>query len=1269
LQDEVETAAGHVSERCVDFLDQEEALSVYQQRIVQSREAIPAAAKVLEVREIEGELNDSGSALDLLLDTVSNLQIEDTTKSTRILDHISALYAELNQTRGAAKARRGELAQKEGAAEFHAQTRLLEQAAANYLDLSVSAEKCEEYLTKVMIQLEELEGRFGDFGEYIDVLGRKRDELYEAFEAKKVQLTEARNRRAESLRRSGERILTGIRHRVAQFETDAEIHGYLAGDLMVQKVRQSIESLRDLGDSVRADDLRTQLQSVGQEALRQLQDRSDLFSEDGQTIAFGEHRFSVNHQELELTLVPRDDQMFFHITGTNFFEPVGDVAFGELRGYWDQTLPSETDEVYRAEYLAHSYWKRQGEMSLESLQGDLVTRYGEGYTKGIHDEDAWQIVQALQETHDSLGVLRFDPATRALAILFWIAWEDAEEKGRWTARWKAKGLRERAFGEGGEPFFADGLIEQVGRVRDLSGLQEADVLGSLIYLAKERAEGEGFRISRAAFDCVGHFRRMLTAKRVEPGFEEGMDALAGHPIAQFRLAQEWLRGAEVAEDGEVSWEGIEEAAAHLLREDLQRTDVVDGEGTRALEGMKGEHRRIQMGGHYAFSYHDVCRRVALHEEVVVPDYERWQDLKAKQLEGRRRELRLDEFHPEVMRAFVRNRLIDEVYLPVIGANLAKQLGTAGAESRADRMGLLLLISPPGYGKTTLMEYVAARLGITFVKVNGPAVGHAVTSLDPGEAPNASAREEVEKLNLALEMGDNVMIYLDDIQHCHPEFLQKFISLCDAQRKMEGVWNGEARTYDLRGKKVAVVMAGNPYTESGGKFQVPDMLANRADTYNLGDILGGHEEAFRVSYLENALTSNAVLSKIAARHHRDIDGFLKMVESGSEEGVELQANYSVDEMEEIRQVLSKLLRVRDTVLRVNQGYIASAAQADAYRVEPPFKLQGSYRNMNRLAAQIEPLMTDAEVEQALVDHYRNESQNLTTGAEANLLKFREMEGLLSPEESERWEGIREQFQKNQVMQGGGDDPVGRIVGQLALFESGLQELRTSIETVGSREGRPVSNGSEEDQWRRLEGLMEKMQRLPVDIHLRLEGGGHGGADSFVPPAVWKVDERIRHFVDDVFLPRSEPQKEISVPDRAQVEREWQQMETSYEVKLPRLFREWFSYKSLARTDFAIARLPAVSSEDPLGEWRELLRQLEEKEWFREQGLVPFAWAGNGVGPLCFDTKESRAGKDYPVRLCEEERLSEEEYRGEPFAEDFAALLRLIEEDLLAFGDSG
>ena len=49
---------------------------------------------------------------------------------------------------------------------------------------------------------------------------------------------------------------------------------------------------------------------------------------------------------------------------------------------------------------------------------------------------------------------------------------------------------------------------------------------------------------------------------------------------------------------------------------------------------------------------------------------------------------------------------------------------------ARTMGLLLLISPPGYGKTTLMEYLANRMGLIFMKINGPALGHEVTSPIP-----------------------------------------------------------------------------------------------------------------------------------------------------------------------------------------------------------------------------------------------------------------------------------------------------------------------------------------------------------------------------------------------------------------------------------------------------------------------------------------------------------------------------------------------------------
>jgi MoxR-like ATPase len=352
------------------------------------------------------------------------------------------------------------------------------------------------------------------------------------------------------------------------------------------------------------------------------------------------------------------------------------------------------------------------------------------------------------------------------------------------------------------------------------------------------------------------------------------------------------------------------------------------------------------------------------------------------------------------------------------------------------MGLLLLISPPGYGKTTLMEYVANRLGLIFMKINGPAIGHAVTSVDPAQAPNSGAREELLKLNLAFEMGDNVMIYLDDIQHCNPEFLQKFISLCDAQRKIEGVYQGRARTYDFRGRKVAVVMAGNPYTESGEQFRIPDMLANRADIYNLGDIIGDSAPAFALSYLENALVSNPVLARLAAKSPADLHPLLRLAATDDSTGLSFEASHSPAEIQEY------VAALRDVVARVNQAYIASAAQAAEYRTEPPFKLQGSYRNMAKLAEKVRPVMNEAEIRTLLETHYLSEAQTLTTGTEANLLKLRELLGWLSPEEAARWADIKATFARNLRQSSGGQ--LQSVLAQLENIAGGLGGIRQVLE---------------------------------------------------------------------------------------------------------------------------------------------------------------------------------------------------------------------------------
>jgi hypothetical protein len=304
---------------------------------------------------------------------------------------------------------------------------------------------------------------------------------------------------------------------------------------------------------------------------------------------------------------------------------------------------------------------------------------------------------------------------------------------------------------------------------------------------------------------------------------------------------------------------------------------------------------------------------------------------------------------------------------------ARKLGAAGGGRRTDSSGLLLLLSPPGYGRTTLMEYVAERLGMLLMKVDGPALGRSVTSLDPREAPNADARREIEKTGFALAAGNNVLLYLDDIQHTSPELLQKFIPLCDATRTLNG--------HDLRGKRFAVCMAGNPYTESGQRFRVPDMLANRADVWNLGDVLSGKEDAFAASFVENALTSHPVLAPLAGRDRSDLDLLVRLAEGDPTARADrLVHPYAPAELDRVLAVLRHLLTARATVLAVNAAYIASAAQTDASRTEPPFRLQGSYRNLKKIVQRISPVMDDAELA-AVVDFVRAPSGARPRGGRA------------------------------------------------------------------------------------------------------------------------------------------------------------------------------------------------------------------------------------------------------------------------------------------------
>jgi hypothetical protein len=1051
---DVAQAADTLAQRTVDFLLQPDALNPFRDRVEALRTAVPSMPKVTDAEKLEAEIDASAKELDLLVETVSNLKIKDATETTRIIEAISTIYATLNQSRSALKQRIRELRGTEAVAEFASQSRLLDQALANYLDLSSTPEKCDESLNRLLVQVEELEARFADFEEFVVQLAEKRTALSSAFEQRKLELVESRNRRANGLLSAAERILKGIKHRADRTANLDELNSYFAADAMVEKVRDLTQQLLELGDSVKADDMASRLKTVREDAIRQLKDRQDLFAGGTDAIQLGRHRFLVNTQELDLTVVPRNDSLCLHITGTNFFEPIADEALDATRAVWSLDTVSETAELYRAEWLAYRTFtalppheKPAADQYLPLVRSQIAARLGEGYVKGVHDEDASAILAALVEMHSQLDLLRFSAESRTLAAVAWFAVPEGEGKQRLAARLRAFGERRRAFPLHPLPALCRDEVREV--IGPWTARISADQNEATEYLLEVLTAGLEFAVSRDPADLCTRFEQHLTAHLLTESFQRARTALDGDAVAAFELCRDWLR-AFTAADKSTSSIVLDETAWLLLRGTQLHRSTVEVSTSRKLNAMKGLHARIANGS-LLLDYHDFFRRTRAHETTVVPVYKRYQSLKKANVETARERLQLDDFKPKVLTSFVRNRLIDTAYLPLIGDNLAKQIGAAGDAKRTDRMGMLLLISPPGYGKTTLVEYIASRLGIIFMKINGPAIGHRVTSLDPSEAPNAAAREELEKLNLAFEMGDNVMICLDDIQHLNPEFLQKFISLCDGSRRIEGVYRGKPRTYDLRGKKVVVVMAGNPYTESGERFKIPDMLANRADTYNLGDVAGAHAEAFRDSYLENAAGSNTTLARVVSRHPKDLVTLITLAAGGPREGLEFEGNWSSEEQQEFLGVMRKLLRVRDVVLRANEQYIRSASQADAYRTEPPFKLQGSYRNMNRLAEKIAPVMNEAELDELLSAYYRNEAQTLTTGAEASLLKFKELIGKLAPEESARWEEIKKTFRKNQILGGTGeDDPVSRVVAKLAAFYDGLADIKDVLaDRMGTR----------------------------------------------------------------------------------------------------------------------------------------------------------------------------------------------------------------------------
>ena len=1044
-EEEIEIETDRLSQKTVSFLLKEKALTPYQNRVETKKEQLEDIYKAIDAKNLEKEVNQIAADLEMLIEVVSNLKIEDTSQSTKIIDNISLIFAQINQLKAAIKNKINTLGSHEARADFAAQIKLVEQSLINLIDLADTPEKTDDFQSKIAIQLEELEGKFADYDEFITQIMEKREEIYEVFDARKNALIEKQNQRISTLNTSAKRILKNIEKKSETLKSTEEINGYFASDLMVSKVREITVQLRELNNSSNAEEISTALKTAQEDALRKLRDKTELYEDGDNIIKLGNHKFGVNRQALDLTMVYKDDHPQFHLTGTDYFQPFESTNLGNSK-YWTQEYISENQEVYRSEYLAYKIFKTKTLQQLKRattedlenwISAEVSENYIEGYTKGVHDVDAVAIIKVLTRKHLELKALRFAPDIRAFAQYFWreLPEEIQSDKNR---KIKSSGDILRLFPESQAfDFVLNALRKEIQNFALETQLFNDEKSAKIAdYLMEELQHDDSFQISLPAKETEESFRKYLKDKNQDINFSNALQN-AKDQTERIQLTRQWVYSFLHSRKLEIT-PYAEEAVALILSGDFIYEPVNEESALEQITGMKGTHPIIHDES-YHFNYHYFMSKLKQFSTVEVPAFEKFRQEKLELIEKEKARLKVKSFEPKVLSSFVRNKLINQVYLPLFGDNFAKQLGTVDGNQRTDRMGLLLLISPPGYGKTTLMEYLANRLGLVFMKINGPTIGHEVTSVDPDAAHNSAAREELRKLNLAFEMGNNVMLYLDDIQHCNPEFLQKFISLSDGSRTIEGVFNGESKTYNLRGKKFAVVMAGNPYTESGEKFRIPDMLANRADIYNLGDIIGNTKDLFELSLIENALTSNPEMRQMSNISMHDVYKMIEQIESNAE--VDFEGKYSNGELNDYRSVLKKMLRVRDTVLNVNATYIKSAAMEDAYRTEPAFKLQGSYRDMNKLVSKIVPVMNDEELRSLLLTHYESESQTLTTAAEANLLKYKELTSSLNETEKERWEEIKAIFVKNNKLNAfANQNEMAQLLAQLVNFSENLEGIK-------------------------------------------------------------------------------------------------------------------------------------------------------------------------------------------------------------------------------------
>lgn len=1017
----------------------ERELETLEIQLGEIEEEVPRQTALPEVEHALGRIQIMRATLTTMMENLRLLDLPPQ-RSLKLAEQATGAVVTGDRVEAALRLRRRDLSRKERQESFGAWLLQLDLQIATEPALASQVEQCDGRLGALLAEVESRKADYADFPELIERLEERAARAQTRFEARKVELLRQRDEADGELTARFRLRMTALQ--VAARGVDLSptaLEGWLAGHPERIQCQHIIEELRRLGLVGRAGALQGQLDQLRRLLVSERQEAA-IFVIEGERLQLGGVHLHRNRLQLQLQEVVVGEGIGLALSGTGLVltpQQLGDVDIPS--GYRGQL--AETAEVSRAEVLAWrvlSQVEASGKLTelsreaageggithLEVHTREMALRHvEEGFTLGQHDRDAARILKGVLPVWVRLGLLKWPPRVRVEAAQAWS--------------------------------------------RVIDGPRVAAAAKGVLNLGQLFGGGSGCRqvLGAALGDCPPAWLDYLEAELKGGGLAEGGQMVA-HPRA-LTLAQQMVTmvGADVLQEALkpfasaiTRWEVLLPEVERLLQREGEVDQplavevawllaTVDGGEIRkggrvssttrvTIPGLSGDHVRTQ--GPLVL---DLPEWRLSMDHFLREQMPRFRALR-QALEVRKQTLAaqwdLPALSPRPLARFAWTRLLRRVYLPLVARALEKQLGSLDRPGE-DQMGVLLLVSPPGYGKTELLKKVASLLGYAFVSISGTALGKTTTSLDPSAAADDNAAAALRRLLLGLSLQENVLLDIEDIQACSDMFLEKLLPLCDASRTVEVVVEGSARLINLQGKRVAVVMTLNPL-----RAQVPQALSNRATLINLGDVADKHAADFAMSYLEVAAAANTTLEVVSTL--RDLETFATALELGrpvSTLEADLNGRYAAVELTRIEVVLRHCMAVRDVLMAVNRSCLHSATLEDMYRVEPPFELQGSYRDMVEICRSIEADWTEEMRRDAILRHYEGQAGLLGPRGEYNLLMVKTFLGHVSEAERERQAHIRYVFRLAQQR----DQTMLTLLDRLTEVSAAVERIPASVVSHG------------------------------------------------------------------------------------------------------------------------------------------------------------------------------------------------------------------------------